>query len=71
IVTNREFTRALAAALGRPAFLPVPSLALRVALGEFGASLVHSQRVVPAVALASGYAFARPSLRDALEAVVR
>ncbi len=70
IVTNRDFTRALASALGRPAFLPVPSFALRAALGEFGASLVHSQRVVPSAARASGYEFGYPVLEKALKAVL-
>lgn len=70
IVTNREFTKALAAALGRPAFLPVPSFALRLALGEFGESLVHSQRVTPAAALASGYDFVYGTVDAALSAAL-
>jgi uncharacterized protein (TIGR01777 family) len=70
IVRNREFTRALASALGRPAFLPVPSFALHLALGEFGESLTHSQRVVPAAARSAGYAFAHPALAGALTAVL-
>lgn len=70
IVTNRDFTKALAAALGRPAFLPVPSFALRLALGEFGESLVHSQRVTPAAALASGYDFAFGTVDTALSAAL-
>ena len=65
-VTNREFTRALGAALMRPALLPVPSFALRIALGEFAGALLGSQRVEPRVALATGYRFAWPSLDEAL-----
>lgn len=70
IVTNRGFTRALASLLGRPALLPVPSLALRLAMGEFGESLVHSQRVVPAAARWAGYAFVHPALAGALAAAL-
>src|SRR5690606_4262095 len=33
-VTNRDFTAALAAAVRRPALLPVPAAVLRLALGE-------------------------------------
>jgi len=65
-VTNREFTRELARALHRPAFLPVPEMALRVLMGEMSAVLFGSQRVVPKAALASGYQFHYPLLESAL-----
>jgi uncharacterized protein (TIGR01777 family) len=65
-VTNREFTRELARALHRPAFLPVPEMALRVLMGEMSAVLFGSQRVVPKAALSSGYEFHYPLLASAL-----
>ncbi len=65
-VTNREFTRELGRALHRPAFLPVPEMALRVLMGEMSAVLFASQRVVPKAVLASGYKFCYPSLSAAL-----
>lgn len=65
--TNKEFTKALAAFVHRPAFIPVPKLALKVLFGEMGSVVLASQRVVPERALASGYAFRHPSLREALE----
>jgi uncharacterized protein (TIGR01777 family) len=65
-VTNREFTRELARALHRPAFLPVPEMALRVLMGEMSKVLFGSQRVVPKAALASGYEFHHPLLAQAL-----
>jgi uncharacterized protein (TIGR01777 family) len=64
-VTNEEFTRALAKAVGRPALLPVPSLALKLALGEMSALLLESQRVKESVSQ-KGYTFAYPSLDQAL-----
>lgn len=67
---NRDFTRALAAAVGRPALFPVPALALRVALGEVAAALTASQQVRPAAAEASGYRFLHPDLEGALAAVL-
>ena len=65
-VTNREFTRELARALHRPAFLPVPEMALRVLMGEMSAVLFGSQRVVPKAVLVSGYEFYYPLLESAL-----
>lgn len=66
--TNATFTRALARVLGRPAFLAAPPFALRMILGAEMAdsTLLVSQRVVPAAALASGFAFRAPSLETAL-----
>jgi hypothetical protein len=65
-VTNAEFTRALGRAVHRPAVLAVPDLALRVGLGEMSQILTASQRVIPAVATASGYAYQHPTLDGAL-----
>ncbi len=64
---NAEFTRALAAALGRPAFFRVPAFALRAAAGGFAAELLESRRIVPAAAAKAGFAFKFPMLREALE----
>jgi uncharacterized protein (TIGR01777 family) len=68
-VTNREFTRTLARVLRRPAFLPFPTLAARLLLGEMAdALLLASTRVLPLRLTASGYAFEHPELRGALRA---
>jgi uncharacterized protein (TIGR01777 family) len=64
--TNKEFTRELASALRRPAFLPVPEMALKALMGEMADVLVGSQRVLPKAALASGYEFHYPELGQAL-----
>ena len=66
-VTNADFTRTLGRVLRRPALVPLPAFAARLAMGEMAdALLLASQRVVPARLQASGYAFRRPSLEDAL-----
>jgi NAD dependent epimerase/dehydratase family enzyme len=66
-VTNCEFTRALARAVGRPAVLPVPAVALKLALGEMAReTILASQHVVPAKLLASGFEFRHPTIDDAL-----
>lgn len=66
LVRMRDFTRALGKALHRPALLPVPRLVLRILLGEIGNSISPGQKVVPKVALASGYRFAHPDFEPAL-----
>jgi uncharacterized protein (TIGR01777 family) len=67
-VTNAEFTSALAAALHRPAVLPVPSPALKLALGGVTSDLLSSARVLPHRLLAAGYEFACPDIAGALAA---
>ena len=70
-VTNREFTKTLGAVLNRPTFLPAPSFALRLALGEMAdALLLASTRVDPAVLRARGFEFAHPNLEGALRHVL-
>jgi hypothetical protein len=66
-VRNEDFTRALARALKRPAFLTVPAFALRAAAGGFSAELLESRRIIPAAATKAGFAFRFPALQGALE----
>jgi ligand-binding SRPBCC domain-containing protein len=65
-VTNAAFTATLARRLGRPAVVPVPAVALRVALGEMASVVLAGQRVQPAVAERLGFAFRHPDLAAAL-----
>ena len=71
-VTNREFAKTLGRVLGRPAVLPVPAFALRMAFGAEGAEmLLGGQRVLPARLLASAFRFqygeVEAALRDLLQ----
>ena len=69
-VTNAEFARALGRALHRPAFMPAPAFALRLALGEMAdALLLSGQRAVPAKAERLGFRFRFTQLDDALRAI--
>lgn len=70
-VTNAEFTRTLAALLKRPAVLPAPSAALRLALGEMARLLLTGQNAVPDKLLNSGYQFHYPQLEPALREAVQ
>ena len=70
-VTNKDFTRALAArACHRPAILPVPGFALHLVLGEMATMLLTGQRVLPKVAEAQAYEWKFPALAAALKDVV-
>lgn len=71
-VTNAEFARTLGRALRRPAVLPVPPFALKLALGEMAESLLlYSQLAQPARALAGGFRFQFDSLDAALADLLR
>lgn len=67
-VRNRDFTRALARVLRRPAFLPVPAFIIRLGLGEMGSLLLDSQRAVPRAAQDAGFQFRYTGLDSALRA---
>ncbi|MGH8990094.1 MAG: TIGR01777 family oxidoreductase [Acidimicrobiia bacterium] len=71
-VTNAEFTRVLAGVFRRPALMPLPAAALRLALGaQMAEELVLSgQRVLPGRLEASGYTFRAPDLEQALKQLV-
>lgn len=66
-VSNAEFTRVLGKVLRRPAFLPVPALAIKILFGEMGKELLLSgANVIPKRLMESGYAFRYPDLETAL-----
>jgi uncharacterized protein (TIGR01777 family) len=65
-VTNADFSRALGAALHRPALLPVPGAALKLLYGEMAEIVTNSQNAVPARALELGHRFAHADLAGAL-----
>jgi uncharacterized protein len=67
-VRNAEFAKELAQAMHRPAFLPAPAFALRLALGREMADsmLLASERVEPARLRQLGYRFVHESLPEAL-----
>ncbi len=70
-VTNRDFTRALGKALGRPTIVPVPAFVLRLLFGEMASMLLTGQRAVPKQLLAAGFPFADAQLAPALQNLLR
>jgi uncharacterized protein len=69
--TNSEFTRALGAAVRRPALLAIPGWAVRLALGELATELLGSSRVRPARLEQAGFGFDYPAIGPALADAVR
>ncbi|HXU96942.1 MAG TPA: TIGR01777 family oxidoreductase [Jiangellaceae bacterium] len=70
-VTNAEFTRVLAKAMGRPAILPVPEFALRIGLGMSAERAVDSLRVVPARLVEAGFEHQHPNAPSVVGAALR
>jgi uncharacterized protein (TIGR01777 family) len=69
-VTNTELSRALGHALGRPAFLPVPGIAVKLLYGEMAEIVTTGHRAVPARLGSMGYAFRHPEVEPALRDVL-
>ncbi len=69
-VTMKAFCDILGKVLHRPSWLPVPGLALRLALGELGTLMTTGQRVGPIKAQTGGYTFHYPTLEPALRAIM-
>jgi hypothetical protein len=70
-VTNEEFTKAIAAAVGRPKLLRIPTFAMKLAPGHMSEELLlGGANMVPEKLLESGYGFRCPELRPALRAML-
>lgn len=69
-VRNEDFTKALAAAVHRPAVLPAPMFGLRLLFGEMASIVTASQRILPEATRQSGFDFRFTDLRDALKDAV-
>ncbi|MER6997829.1 TIGR01777 family oxidoreductase [Streptomyces sp. NPDC000410] len=70
-LTNREVTEAMGRVLHRPTLFTVPPFALRIALGEFAADVLGSQRVLPKKLVDSGFGFTYPSIDASIRAATR
>ena len=69
-VRQKDFARSLGAALGRPAVVPAPSLALRLMMGEVAGVLLASQKVRPDRLIADGFTFRFADVDSALADLV-
>ena len=66
-VRNSEFAKTLGSVLHRPAFMPMPALALKVCLGELSSLLLGGQKALPVRLLEAGFTFQFTDLRAALD----
>ena len=65
-VKNKVFSRMMGEVMKRPAFIPVPSLAMKLVLGEVSTLALDGQRVIPNRLLEAGFKFKYENLEDAL-----
>ncbi len=70
-VTNLEFSRALARALKRPAFLPAPAFAIKLVLGEMATLVLDGQKVVSNKLKAPIFSFRYSKIEDAFVDLVK
>ncbi|MGW1342836.1 TIGR01777 family oxidoreductase [Kribbella sp. NPDC002412] len=68
--TNQEFTEALATALHRPAFFPIPAFLMKTVLGEFAWELLGSNRALPTRLQSTGFTFHHPTAPAAISAAL-
>lgn len=69
-VRNVDFAHSLGHVLHRPSILPVPAIALKLALGEMAdQTILASQRVSAEKLAAVGFAYAHPTLEGALRQI--
>jgi uncharacterized protein len=68
--TNKELSKALGRAIGRPAVAPVPGFAVKALYGEMASIVTTGARVVPKKLEEAGYEFRHPELDEALRAAV-
>lgn len=69
-VRQREFAASLGRALNRPAFMPAPSFAIRLIMGEMGATFLASTKAVPERLVNAGFEFEFPAIDKALNDIV-
>jgi uncharacterized protein len=68
---NEDFVKILASVLHRPAVVPAPRFALRIALGEMAdALLLSSQRAKPEFLEKAGFAFRYENLEEAIHDIL-
>ncbi|MDP6924812.1 MAG: TIGR01777 family oxidoreductase [Candidatus Scalindua sp.] len=70
-VTNKEFTNTLGEVIKRPAVVPMPAFAAKLAFGEMANDLLlASTKVAPKKLADSGYQFQYPELENALRNIL-
>jgi uncharacterized protein (TIGR01777 family) len=71
IITNKYYATQIANWLHRPAFFPIPVIALRLLFGKASKILISGQRVHPERLLNQGFVFQFPTLELALQSKIQ
>jgi uncharacterized protein (TIGR01777 family) len=71
VVSNKVFSHALGKVLHRPAFMPLPTAALYLMVGEAAEVVAAGQNVKPKATLESGYQFKFPEIENALKDILK
>lgn len=69
-ITNRDFTKALAKSLNRPAIFSIPVFVLKLLLGEASVLLTEAPEVEPINLLESGFIFNYSTIDSALKDII-
>tara|TARA_B100000925_G_scaffold290088_1_gene274467 strand:- start:7058 stop:8011 length:954 start_codon:yes stop_codon:yes gene_type:complete len=69
VTTNKEFTKALAQAVGRPALFPVPPQMLKLIFGEMSSIILDSQNIKAKALSDLGHEFLYSNVFDALSEI--
>ncbi len=70
-LTNKEFAAVVGQVMGRPALLPAPAFALKLALGEMSTVLLDGQRAMPSRLQELGFEFDFAALDAALKDLLK
>lgn len=70
-LSNADFMAALAKALGRPYWFPIPAFALRLALGEMSTLLLDGQYAIPQRLVNLGFTFKYETASEAFKALFK
>ncbi|KAK6632603.1 hypothetical protein RUM43_013371 [Polyplax serrata] len=72
VITNRDFSNALAKAMSRPALFPIPTVLLNLAFNQERAKMMtQGQKVIPKRTLEVGFKFLYPNIDDAVRQIVK
>jgi hypothetical protein len=69
-ISNKDFTKALAKSLGRPAIFSIPEFVLKAFLGEASVLLTEGAVVLPRNLIEAGFEFQYPTIKSSLEEIV-
>lgn len=70
-IQMKDFGKTVASVLHRPHWIPGPSFAVKLFLGEMSILVLEGQRVIPKVALLNHFEFSHPVLEEALTDILK